>query len=142
MSTNDQSSELQNGDAKPQPDSELHRPEDTAIHSTNNDEGDSSKLNQPIQSGDNDIAPEGVDPKPQGGAEEESDKERTIESKDNAELPKEEGSRTFTMRELLNELKNGDEVSEVSEVAATPAAAPRHRLDFSPDMSFLFDNCC
>ncbi|XP_023742380.1 protein HLB1 [Lactuca sativa] len=126
MSTNDQSSELQNGDANPQPDSELHLPEDTAIHSTNNDEGDSSKLNQPIQSGDNDIAPEGVDPKPQGGAEEESDKERTIESKDNAELPKEEGSRTFTMRELLNELKNGDEASEVSEVVATPAAAPRH----------------
>ncbi|KAI3689924.1 hypothetical protein L2E82_47895 [Cichorium intybus] len=127
MSTDDQSSQLQNGDAKSPPDSDLHRPEGTAIHSTDNDESDSPKLDQPIQSIDNDIATAGVDPKPQG--ENESVTEQSIESQDNAQLRKEDGSgsgsRTFTMRELLDELKNGD-AEEEPEAAANPAAAPRH----------------
>lgn len=127
MSTDDQSSQLQNGDAKSPPDSDLHQPEGTAIHSTDNDESDSPKLDQPIQSIDNDIATAGVDPKPQG--ENESVTEQSIESQDNAQLRKEDGSgsgsRTFTMRELLDELKNGD-AEEEPEAAANPAAAPRH----------------
>lgn len=125
MSTNDDRSELQNGDAKPEPDADLHRPEGTAIQSVDNDEADSSKLHQPIKSNDKDVdvSPEGVDPKPE---EEKSDKGLPIEPQDNAQLKKDEGSRTFTMRELLNELKNG-EGDEVSEAAATAAAAaPRH----------------
>ncbi|KAI3756312.1 hypothetical protein L1987_56132 [Smallanthus sonchifolius] len=118
MSTNDQRPEIQNGDGKPEPDSDLNGPEGTTIHST---EDDSSKLQQPIQSNDNDTSTEVVDPEP---ATEVSDKEKPIKSKDNEPLQKDEGSRTFTMRELLNELKNGDGDRE-SEVSATDAAAPR-----------------
>ncbi|KAI3703488.1 hypothetical protein L1987_73601 [Smallanthus sonchifolius] len=112
MSTNDEKPELQNGDR----DSDLHEHEGTAIQSTDNSKDDSSNLQQPIQSNGNDTAPEDVDPKSE---EEVSDKGRPIESKDNAQLQKDEGSRTFTMRELLNELKNddGDEVSEASVTA-------------------------
>ncbi|KAI3505323.1 hypothetical protein L1887_27401 [Cichorium endivia] len=127
MSTDDQSSQLQNGDAKSPPDSDLQQSEGTVIRSTDNDESDSPKLDQPIQSIDNDIATAGVDPKPQG--ENESVTEQSIESQDNAQLRKEDGSgsgsRTFTMRELLDELKNGD-AEEEPEAAANPAAAPRH----------------
>ncbi|KVH91772.1 Plant specific mitochondrial import receptor subunit TOM20 [Cynara cardunculus var. scolymus] len=124
MSTNDERSELQNGDTKPEPDADLHRPEGTAIQLVDNDEGDSSKLHQPIQSNDNDVdvSPKSVDPKPE---EEKSDKGPSIQPVDNVQLQKDEGSRTFTMRELLNELKNGDG-DEGPETAATAAAAPRH----------------
>ncbi|KAI3828755.1 hypothetical protein L1987_02865 [Smallanthus sonchifolius] len=112
MSTKDEKPELQNGDA----DSDLHEPEGTAIQSTDNIEADSSNIKQPIQSNGNDTAPEDVDPKSE---EEVSGKGRPIESKENVQLQKDEGSRTFTMRELLNELKNedGDEVSEASATA-------------------------
>lgn len=115
MSTNDDHQpELQNGDTK----SDIHQPE---IQSTDNDQvdTDSSNPNQPIESIDNDNTAQDVDPKPE---EVESEKVAPIESKDNVEIQKDEGNRTFTMRELLNELKNGD-ADEGSESAATDAAA-------------------
>ncbi|XP_076907488.1 protein HLB1-like [Bidens hawaiensis] len=86
MSTDDQRSESQNGDAKPELGADLNGPETNPIQST-------------------------VDPKP-------------MESKDNNEqVQKDEGNRTFTMRELLNELKNGDQESQLS--ATDSAAEPR-----------------
>ncbi|KAK9059367.1 hypothetical protein SSX86_021987 [Deinandra increscens subsp. villosa] len=120
MSANDQLLELQNGDAKPEPDSDLRGPEVTTIHSTDNDEDNSSNPPQPIQSNDNGvISPVDVDPKPA------TEVSNPIKSTDNEQLQKDEGSRTFTMRELLNELKNGDGDQE-SEASATDAVAPRH----------------
>ncbi|KAI3822820.1 hypothetical protein L1987_10418 [Smallanthus sonchifolius] len=83
------------GRRKHEPDFDLHGPKGTTIHST---EDDSSKLQQPIQSNDNDTSPEVVDPKPA--------------------------------------TENGDRDRE-SEVSATDAAAPRRRLDFSPNLIFI-----
>ncbi|MFS7923620.1 putative tetratricopeptide-like helical domain superfamily [Helianthus anomalus] len=118
MSTDDQRSELQNGDANPEPDSDLNTPEHTTIQSTDNAEDNSS----PIQSSDNDKSPQVVDPEP---ATQVSDTQNPIESKDNEQLQKDEGSRTFTMRELLNELKNGDGDQESQVSAGTDAVTPR-----------------
>ncbi|KAI7753429.1 hypothetical protein M8C21_022816 [Ambrosia artemisiifolia] len=79
---------------------------------------------QPIQSNDNNTSPDNIDPVP---ATEPSDKPNPIQSKDNEQVQAEEGNRTFTMRELLNELKNGDadQESDVSAATDATAAAPR-----------------
>ncbi|MFS7923606.1 hypothetical protein Hanom_Chr03g00262661 [Helianthus anomalus] len=130
MSTDDQRPELQNGDANPEPDSDLNTPEHTTIQSTDNVEDNSS----PIQSSDNDKSPQVVDPEP---ATQVSDTQNPIESKDNEQLQKDEGNRTFTMRELLNELKNGDGDQESQVSAGTDAVTPRRRLAFSPDLVFV-----
>ncbi|KAL8210033.1 hypothetical protein R6Q57_006765 [Mikania cordata] len=121
MSTNDERSELQNGDAEPDPDFDQLGPEGTEIESTDNDDGASSKLQRPIQSNGDDISPEDLDPEPE---KEISGKDMPVESKDNVQVQKDGGSRTFTMRELLNELKNG-EGDERSEAADTASGA-RH----------------
>ncbi|KAK1430670.1 hypothetical protein QVD17_13586 [Tagetes erecta] len=119
MSTNDHQPQLQNGETNPEPVSDLNGPEHTTIQSTDNN---SSNLQQPIQSNDNDTASEEVDPEP---AAEVTNTEKQIELKDNEQVKREEGGRTFTMRELLNELKNGDGDQE-SEVSATDAVVSRH----------------
>ncbi|XP_076907040.1 protein HLB1-like [Bidens hawaiensis] len=69
---------------------------DLAIQSTDTSNGHSSNVHPPIQSNNNNnnnIAAEDADPKL---------------ANDNAPAQKDQGNRTFTMRELLNELKNGD----------------------------------
>lgn len=110
MSTSDQQSELQNGDVIPDsPHSDIHQPESATIQLTD----------QPIQPIDNDIASQDPDPKP-----EVSDKDPIAVSTDQ----KDEGNRTFTMRELLNELKNGDDSESVT--TATTVATPIYRFDF------------
>ncbi|KAK3030663.1 hypothetical protein RJ639_035867 [Escallonia herrerae] len=114
MSANGEQSELQNGTVNPEPDTDrdpnLHEPEDTAVQLTappptpEPADADGSKLHElavdePIQSNDAKYADPKLD---------EAD-DRTIQSSgEKPELQKDEGSRTFTMRELLNELKNGD----------------------------------
>ncbi|KAK3018827.1 hypothetical protein RJ639_003455 [Escallonia herrerae] len=114
MSANGEQSELQNGIVNPEPDTDrdpnLQEAEDTAVQSTappptpEPADADDSKLHEPavdesIQSNNATYADPKLD---------EAD-DRTIQSTgDKPELRKDEGSRTFTMRELLNELKNGD----------------------------------
>lgn len=117
MSTNNHQPQSQNGDSNP---------ENTTIQSTDNN---SSNLQQPIQSNDNEVINEpATDPEP---ATEVINDEKQIELKENEQVKREEAGRTFTMRELLNELKNGDGDQE-SEVSATDAVAvtPRYGLGF------------
>lgn len=58
----------------------------------------------------------------------ESESQEDEEEPKNSKLRKEEGSRTFTMRELLNDLKNGEANHADSEEADHTEAAAPHRL--------------
>lgn len=116
-------SELQNGETKSEPatepDANLHEPKDSAIESTDADDAVNSELHvptdEPIRSNESTAVVTDEDPKPEQPAE------GTIEYGKKPELRKDEGSRTFTMRELLNELKTGDgnEGPEVDKTEAT-----------------------
>ncbi|XP_071737446.1 protein HLB1-like [Rutidosis leptorrhynchoides] len=109
MSETDQKSELQNGDVASEQHSDINQSEQSIDH--------------PIQPVDDDIAPEVKDPNlEQQQQQQVSDKDPIVESTDNPELQKDEGNRTFTMRELLNELKNGDDSESIA--SATTAATP------------------
>ncbi|KAA8525720.1 hypothetical protein F0562_007575 [Nyssa sinensis] len=136
MSANAEDSELQNGLG------ETQQVTDDADHGPNESKEDSiqsngvpatdadSKLDEPKdRSTDwNDVQVTEADPvldQPKDQAIQSIDAENTYSAEQvkQPELPKDQGSRTFTMRELLNELKNG-EANEDSEAEGQETNSP------------------
>lgn len=111
MSTNNDQSQLQNGDGKHDPDSNVipQSPEKNVDRSP--------KLNQPVRINES--------PKDSTNAVPERKQPKIIGLRQN------EGRRTANMRELLNDLKNDfSNDNSPSSVVSTPHS----RSDFSPDL--------
>ncbi|GJZ90874.1 hypothetical protein Tco_0662801 [Tanacetum coccineum] len=106
--TDDQQPQLTNGDVKSSP---------TEIESTDNGNADSSPEMESTANKDLDLNP------------------KEVKQVKNDDEIKEEGNKTFTMRELLNELKNGDG-NEGSEPAADTATPPD--FEVAPDTATPF----
>lgn len=144
MSTNAQESELQNGAtiAEPEthPDPNLHDSEtaiqppepavDVSDDSTHPRESSETAIQPPASAPHNDSKlPTGESIQSQSNhptpvvTDADPKLDRTIQSSNTPELRKDEGSRTFTMRELLDELKNG-EPNEDSEAERPDGGTP------------------
>lgn len=74
-----------------------------------------------------------------GAVESGAAKVETNDTESNSKLNKDEGNRTFTMRELLNELKNGG-VNEDAESDNREAGIPNRSVNEIFNFSFLLKN--
>ncbi|KAL8535588.1 hypothetical protein ACS0TY_011281 [Phlomoides rotata] len=134
MSTNSELTELVNGSSEPEPsaaapsaadpDPQLPDPEDTDVQSL---DAERSGEAQPVNAeASNSVQEEGISNELSG------EDSRTAESGQNAEsdpkLGNADGNRTFTMRELLNELKNGDANGNDGRETDTPHSQPNSEL--------------
>lgn len=132
MSSNSEHSELQNGSPEPEPeaaaaarppvadpDPQLPDPNDNQVQPP---DADQSGEVQSVDAQPSNSSPDGEIPNESSGAD-----SRAVQSNQGVEsdskLGSAEGNRTFTMRELLNELKNGDANDNDGREVDTP-----HRL--------------
>ncbi|KAI3453323.1 hypothetical protein Pfo_009986 [Paulownia fortunei] len=128
MSSNSEQSELQNGSPEPEPaaaaappaadpDPQLPDPNDTDVQPSKSGEV------QPVNAEASNSVSEGEVSNELSGAD-----SRAVQSNQDAEsdskLGNGEGNRTFTMRELLNELKNGDANDNDGREVDTPHSQP------------------
>ncbi|PIA48814.1 hypothetical protein AQUCO_01300026v1 [Aquilegia coerulea] len=107
---------------------EIEESEEQQIQQQNRGGGGGGGEKSELDSGNE--QPEPVDPKLESNGSTDMDKRPVVEEIERSEIRKDEGSRTFTMRELLKELKDdGNEPSSDAELLTTATASDGDRLD-------------
>lgn len=140
MSTNSDHSELQNGSTEPEPSAaaaaaappadgpDLHQA-DPSVTDAQPPDAERSEDVQPVNAEASNSAPEGEISTELCDADSRAPQSNQDAESDSNAVNNAEGNRTFTMRELLNELKNGDaNVNDGSRESGTPHSQPNSEL--------------